>query len=95
MEKGKRDLRKEWVARTGRRENRRKGAYTDFSLDDFSRNGTQRGMLKIRWKKGSYEASLFLCPKRGVAELPFLSRVTPPTLLHHCTCPRHYLKIQS
>jgi hypothetical protein len=48
------------VARTGCCEERRKGAYRDFNLDDFSRNGSQRGMLKIP-KKGSRNATFFLC----------------------------------
>jgi hypothetical protein len=39
------------VARTGCREIRRKGAYTDFNREDFSCKGSQRGKLKKKKKK--------------------------------------------
>lgn len=54
-----------WVARTGRRESRWKGAYTDFNREDFSRKGSRRRILKIPGKRGAVRFPFFFvknCP---------------------------------
>lgn len=48
-----------WVARTGRRERKWKGANTDFNRDDFSRKVSQRGKLKIPRKRGTVRFPFF------------------------------------
>ena len=48
-----------WVARTGRRERKWKGANTDFNRDDFSRKGSQRGKLKIPRNRGTVRFPFF------------------------------------
>ena len=73
------------VARTGLRESRWKGAYTDFNRDDFSRKGQRRRILKIPGKRGAHRFPFFL--------VCFLSAFLPPlNALAHC---EHILKRRS